>query len=147
MDLDKSVNFNEADELDVDLFIRKTTYDIWDRKLVGKIYDCYAAESVIHGADGVEIWGADAIVSDTLEWLASFPDLKTKILDVIWSGNAKAGYRASMPWVLIGTNTGPSKFGPATGKKLFEGNNLGICNTLIKKVDGKWTYVEGMVDL
>lgn len=136
------VNFNEQEELDVDKFIRYTTYDIWDKKLVGKIYDCYTVETVIHAGMGKEVAGADAIVADTMAWIAAFPDIRIEILDVIWSGNAEEGYRVSMPWSFVGTNTGHSEYGPPTGKRIDESNNLGIANTHIKKVDGKWMYVE-----
>lgn len=136
------IDFNKQEKLDVDKFIRYTTYDIWDRKLVGKIYDCYNEDTVIHAGNGIEVRGADAIVADTMAWLTAFPDLKIKILDVIWCGNEKEGYRVSMPWSFVGTNTGHSEYGPATGKQINEENNLGIANTLIKKVDGKWLYVE-----
>ena len=134
--------FNQLDELNVDAFIRVTTEVIWNKKMIGAIYECYTEETVIHGADGVEVVGADAIVADTMAWLTAFPDLEIIILDVIWGGNPTDGYRASMPWRYVGTNTGHSQFGPPTNNKLTAENNLGVANTLIKKVNDKWTYVE-----
>ena len=140
--MDLFQKFNEQDELDVDAFVRETTAMIWDDKMVGAIYECYTEETTIHGAGGSKVVGADRIVADTMAWLTAFPDLKIVIRDVVWCGNAKDGYRSSMPWSYVGTNTGYSRFGAPTGKKLTMENNLGIANCLIKKVDGKWTYVD-----
>ncbi len=134
--------FNQQENLNVDAFIRETTETIWDKKMVGAIYDCYTPETVIHGADGTRVEGADQVVADTMAWLTAFPDLKCVIRDVIWSGNPEEGYRTSMPWSYVGTNTGYSKFGPPTGKTLTMENNLGIANCIIKRVDGKWCYVD-----
>lgn len=134
--------FNAMDELDVVAFVKETTELIWDKKMVGAIYECYTAETVINGADGRKVVGADQIVADTMAWLTAFPDLKLIIRDVIWGGNPEEGYRSSMPWSYVGTNTGPSRYGPPTGKQLTMENNLGIANCLIQKVDGKWTYVD-----
>lgn len=141
-EMDIFAKFNAQEELDVDAFVRETTYVIWDLKMVGAIYACYTEETVINGADGSKVCGADQVVADTMAWLTAFPDLKIVIRDVIWSGNAVDGYRSSMPWSYTGTNTGVSKYGPATGKQLTMENNLGIANCLIQKVNGKWTYVD-----
>jgi hypothetical protein len=43
-----------------------------------------------------------------------------------------------MPDILTGTNTGPSAYGPATGKKIrFSGTAV----TYVQKVKGRWVYV------
>ena len=43
-----------------------------------------------------------------------------------------------MPDILTGTNTGPSSYGPATGKKFrFSGTAV----TYVQKVKGRWVYV------
>lgn len=134
--------FHEQENLAVCEFIQETTYTIWNQKMVGAILDCYTEDSVIHGSNGSVVKGAKAIIADTMSWLSAFPDLEIQILDIIWNGNAAEGYRVSMPWVYCGTNTGYSRFGAPTGKALTRDNNLGIANTLIQKINGKWTYVE-----
>jgi hypothetical protein len=137
-----NIEFDTQNQLDVEKFIRYTTYDIWNKKLVGKIYDCYTNDTIIHAGMGKKVIGADNIIADTMAWLTAFPDMEVKILDIIWSGNEVDGYRVSMPWSFIGTNTGFSEFGPPTGKRIDESNNLGIANTFIKKVNGSWMYIE-----
>ena len=48
----------------------------------------------------------------------AFPDLQIHITDVFCTGNDVDGYKTAMPDVLTGTNTGPSAFGPPTGRKV-----------------------------
>ena len=42
-----------------------------------------------------------------------------------------------MPDILMATNTGPSIYGPATGKKI---KMTGLVNSFIEKRNGKWVY-------
>ena len=132
----------QEEPLDVEDFIRRTTWEIWDRKLVGKIYDYYADDVTIHAARG-DIVGVESVVFDTLQRLTAFPDTKMEILDVIWKGNERDGYHTSMLRTITATNTGPSMYGPPTGKTMH--NNLGIANCIIRRINGEWRYVEEWV--
>ena len=129
-------------ELDVPAFIIRTTYEIWDMQMAGRINDYYHEDCVIHEGNGETIEGADEIIELTLASQSAFPDLEVKILDIIWQGNKEDGYKTSMPSYLVGTNTGYSEFGPPTGKELNRSNNMAIANCLIEKVDGRWQYTE-----
>ena len=53
-------------------------------------------------------------------------------------GNDIDGYKTVMPDILTGTNTGPSAYGPATGKKVCYS---GTAVTYVQKVKGRWVYV------
>lgn len=129
-------------ELDVPAFIIRTTYEIWDMQMAGRINDYYHEDCVIHEGAGETIEGADAIIESTLATQSAFPDLEVKILDIIWQGNKDEGYKTSMPSYLTGTNTGHSEYGPPTGKELNRSNNMAIANCLIEKIDGRWQYTE-----
>ena len=72
----------------------------------------------------------------------AFPDLKIHVTDVFCTGNDVDGYKTTMPDVLTGTNTGPSAFGPPTGKKV---SYAGIAVTYVQKVGGRWQYVSEVV--
>ena len=43
-----------------------------------------------------------------------------------------------MPDIITGTNTGPSAYGPATGKKVHY-SGTAVC--FVQKVKGRWVYV------
>ena len=55
-----------------------------------------------------------------------------------FSGNDIDGYKTVMPDILTGTNTGPSAYGSATGKKV---RYSGTAVTYVQKVKGRWVYV------
>lgn len=128
--------------LDVEAWIIRSTYEIWDLQMPGRINYYYDDDCVIHAANGNEVQGCDEIIDHTLNWQSAFPGIKIKILDVLWEGNPEDGYKTSMPSYMIGTNTGHSEFGPPTGKELTRENNLSIYNCLIEKVDGRYRYTE-----
>jgi len=132
-------DWRTAEELDVDRMIRQSTREIWDEKMVGKIYDYYADDVVVHGAGG-DIEGPEPLVQDTLARLNAFPDTEMEIIKLIWDGNPEDGYYTSMVRTITAENTGPTEYGPPTKKTMQ--NNLGIANCLIEKVDGVWKYVE-----
>ena len=56
----------------------------------------------------------------------AFPDLRIHVTDVFCTGNDVDGYKTTMPDVLTGTNTGPSAFGPPTGRKVAY-NGIAVC--------------------
>lgn len=102
---------------DVTDYIERITYAIWngpdrDPELVRRYY---TPTTPIH-ADGGDIVGADAVTANTLARLRAFPDFAGRIDDTIHTGDEDRGYRTSMRWTWRATNTGPSVFGPATGR-------------------------------
>merc|ERR1712054_225541 len=71
------------------------------------------------------------------QWLEGFPDVFILVADLFCEGNDELGYKTTMPYVLTATNTGPSMFGPATGRKV---KYHGIANCYIKRINGQWQY-------
>jgi len=87
---------------------------------------------------GQRIHGMDKLKSLVARTLRAFPDYRIHITDVFCYGNDIDGYKTVMPDILTGTNTGPSSYGPATGKKFrFSGTAV----TYVQKVKGRWVYV------
>jgi predicted ester cyclase len=100
-------------------YIEKITYAIWngpdrDPSLVARYY---GPDTPIH-MDGGDLYGADAVVANTEARLVAFPDFHGVIDDTIWAGDEESGYRTSMRWTWTATNTGPSAFGPPTGREV-----------------------------
>ena len=119
------------------------TIAIWDYKLVGLIYKFYDDDCVIHREGGLEITGLEATFGGTLSFMASCPDLKFVFLDIFAQGNQKDGYSFGQAIYYDGTNTGHSSYGPPTGKNITEDVPcIGLCECLVKKVNGRWKIVE-----
>lgn len=122
------------------------TRTLWDFKLVGRIHDFYCDNITIHREGGNALKGSVDVVNDTLQFMAAFPDLKLKFIDIFAEGDEEHGYSFGQAIYFDGTNTGYSKFGPPTGKKLCEhGLCLGLCECRVEKVDGRWKIVEEWV--
>lgn len=89
-------------------------------------------------AFGTVLNGRPGLKKFMKDWLGGFPDVFIRVADVFCEGNDVAGYKTTMPYILTATNTGPSMFGPATGKSI---KYHGIANCFIKKFDdGNWRY-------
>ena len=98
-------------------YIIRCTHRIWEELGVGLIYTHYRHNSVIH-AGNEEVYGREAVVANTLQTLAAFPDRKLYGDDVVWCGDEEAGFHTSHHLTTVAHNTGYSAYGPPTGKKL-----------------------------
>lgn len=107
----------EDDYVDIIDYIVRITHRIWEEGGVGRIYDYYRHDSHVHDDRG---WrhGADIIVADTVSTINAFPDFRGYAEDIIWAGNDEVGFYTSHRAMLSGHNTGFSRFGPPTGRKV-----------------------------
>ncbi len=122
-------------------FIVRHTYDIWDDKGMGKIYQHYKHNALVHTSDGVT-YGRDQVIANSITKLAGYPDIKDYIDDVIWAPDGNGGFHTSMRWTWIAHNTGHTIYGPPTGKKVVV---WGVANCYVKdnRVVEEWvTYNE-----
>ncbi|GAA0181298.1 ester cyclase [Clostridium sediminicola] len=112
----QSMNGFEDRYRDVVDYIIKSTHRIWEEKGIGLINKHYNNSAVVHtGSDNAV--GKNAVISNTMQTLHSFPDRRLLGENVIWSGNDKDGFYSSHRIMSTATNLGDSTFGPATGKK------------------------------
>jgi hypothetical protein len=112
---------------------------VWDQQRFDRIPQYFAEEFVSYGAEGREFADLDALYDYALPRTAAFPDTKVFVDDLIWVGDEEQGFRTSHSFTVTGTNTGTSKYGPPTGKRL---RLTGIANCKVENVDGKWKYTE-----
>lgn len=128
---------------DVKEFVKNYTTLIYDYQMVGLIYDYYTDDIEVLKENRIRLRGIQELVHDRQVLLAAFPDLKTKIENVIVSGDAEEGYKVFRRMRYEGTNTGHTPYGPPTGRKL--GNDcLGLSMFYLNKVNGKWKITHEM---
>lgn len=96
-------------------FILGITFEIWECGHTERIRDYYDADAQIFALSGL-IRGARGMIEGTRRMLEAFPDRLLLADDVIWSGSPEEGYYSSHRVVSPMTNTGPSAYGPPTGK-------------------------------
>lgn len=119
----------DSDYVDIVDYIVRCTHKIWEEGGVGLLYTHYSHNVVVHTAYGIT-YGREAMITDTINTLAAFPDRKAYADDVIWSGNEDDGFHTSHRVTSIGHHTGWGRFGPPTGRRAFR---RGIANCLVKE--------------
>lgn len=98
-------------------FILGITFEIWECGRVERIEDYYDADARVFALSGL-IRGAGGMIAGTRRMLEAFPDRLLLADDVIWSGSPAEGHYSSHRVLSPMTNTGPSAYGPPTGKRV-----------------------------
>lgn len=98
-------------------YIVRITHRIWEEKDIGYIYDTYSHDCTVWDDLGLQ-YGRDKIVADTVHTNNAFPDIRLVADEVVWAGDAEVGFHTSHRTRILGTNTGFSRFGAPTGKRV-----------------------------
>jgi hypothetical protein len=128
-------------------FFEAYTLLIWDYLLVGKIYDCYNDDVILNHAGGVTVQGIDTVIKNTLGIIASVAkDNQTVFIDIFAEGNEEEGYRFCQLTTAYSplANKKMGDYVPPQNRVYLdeEVGGVGICECLVKKVDGRWKIVE-----
>ncbi|MCY3864685.1 MAG: ester cyclase [Chloroflexi bacterium] len=103
--------------VDIIDYIVRITHRIWEEKDIGYIYDTYRHNSHVYDDYGLQ-YGNDKIVADTVHTINAFPDIRLYADEIIWAGDDEIGYHTSHRTLITGHNTGYSRYGPPTGRKV-----------------------------
>ncbi|MFV1859515.1 MAG: ester cyclase [Anaerolineales bacterium] len=103
--------------VDIIDYIVRITHRIWEEKNMGYIYDTYKHNSRVYDDYGLQ-YGRDKIVQDTVHTINAFPDIRLYADEIVWAGDDQVGFHTSHRTVIMGHNTGYSRYGPPTGNKV-----------------------------
>lgn len=117
------------DYVDIVDYIVRSTHKIWEERGIGRIYEHYRHNAIIHTSDGLT-YGRDKVIADSIKTMAAFADIRLYADEVIWSGNDQAGFHSSHRIAWVGHNTGYSIYGPPTGRKVVR---RGIAHCFVKE--------------
>ncbi|MYA87521.1 MAG: ester cyclase, partial [Boseongicola sp. SB0662_bin_57] len=105
-------------------YIVRITHRIWESadhagapRDVEYIDACYAPNSKVYDDYGLQR-GSRKIIGDTHHTTGAFPDIVLDAEEVIWAGDDTVGFHTSHLTRITGTNTSPSRYGPATGARV-----------------------------
>lgn len=98
-------------------YIVRITHRIWEEKDIGYIYDTYSHDCRVWDDVGLQ-YGRDKIVADTVHTNNAIPDVRLIADEIVWAGDEEVSFHTSHRTMILGTNTGFSRFGPPTGKPL-----------------------------
>ncbi len=132
----------DPDYVDIVDYIVRCTHKIWEEGGVGLLYTHYSHNPVVHTAYGIT-YGREEMITNTINYLAAFPDRKAYADDVIWTGNDVDGFHTSHRVTSIGHHTGYGSFAPPTGRRIFR---RGIANCLVKEnlIVEEWLVQDNM---
>ncbi len=99
-------------------YILGITHEIWESRQVDRIRDYYAPDTLIYTLGGL-VNGAEAVVTNTRDTLAAFPDRLLLGDAVVWRRESPGVFYSSHRIGSPMTNLGASSFGPATGRAVF----------------------------
>lgn len=125
----QNLNGFQEDYVDIVDYIVRCTHRIWEERGVGRIYDHYGHNVIIHTSDGTT-HGRDKVISDSIRTMNAFADLRLYADDVIWTGDDETGFHSSHRIFWTGRNTGPTLYGPATGKRV---QRYGVAHCLVRQ--------------
>lgn len=96
-------------------YIVRITHRIWETDADGVEYiaQCYAPDSLVFDDYGLQT-GSAKIVADTHHTTRAFPGIVLDAEEVIWAGDDTIGFHTSHLTRIMGKNTEPSRYGPAT---------------------------------
>jgi hypothetical protein len=103
--------------VDIVDYIVRITHRIWEEKDIGLIYDTYSHDCRVWDDVGLQ-YGRDKIVADTVHTTAAIPDVRLVADEVIWAGDAATDFHTSHRTVILGTNTGWSRWGAPSGRSV-----------------------------
>ena len=98
-------------------YIVRITYRIWEDRDVEYIRDTYHDASRVYDDYGLQL-GSAKIVDDTYHTTGAFSDIELIADEIVWAGDDEVGFHTSHRTIIRGTNDGPSRYGPATGRKV-----------------------------
>ena len=107
----------EQQYTDIIDYIVRITHRIWEEKDIGYIYDTYSHDCRVWDDVGLQ-YGRDKIVADTIHTNNAFPDIRLVADEVIWAGDENIGFHTSHRTMIMGTNTGYSRYGSPTGRTI-----------------------------
>lgn len=118
--------------------VRSGLHDVWNRRMLGAVDRLYAPSAVVHGPDSRELYGAGDIRHHVLALLAMLPDARHEVDEFYATVTPDGEVRAAARWTLVGTHTGPSRYGPPGGRRV---RLLGLSHLRLRhdRVVEEWT--------
>jgi predicted ester cyclase len=76
-------------------------------------------------------------VADTIHTINAFPDVRIYADEIIWAGNEDVGFSTSHRGTMVGHNTGYSRWGAPTGKKIVVWG-VANCTSIENEIFEEW---------
>lgn len=120
---------------DIEDLVRTTVHELWNLRLFNRVYERFVENYTCFTVPNRFLYGRGDYRTFITSMIAAFPDARMFIDHLCWMDDGNGRYRVACRWNLMGTHTGPSKYGKATGKRV---KILGTTHYHIQ--DGKFVH-------
>ncbi len=129
------------DQFDIEDFIRRSTHQIWNWRLLNVVDEAYAPIYSGKLPSGRNVYGWGDYKAYVLALLAAFPDAMMQIDHFCALADGPNAYRTASRWTLQGTHLGPGIYGNPTGKHI---SILGMSHHLVRdgRIVQEWTVYD-----
>lgn len=117
-------------------YIIRCTHKMWEEGGIGLLYQHYSHNTVVWSDFGVT-YGRDRTFEYVYQRKAAFPDLRLYADSVVWTGNDREGFRTNHRITQTGYNTGYSKWGPPTGRRI-QYSSFALCVVRENRIVEEW---------
>lgn len=132
----------EAQYVDIVDYIVRITHKIWEEGSVGYIYETYNHDAIVHSSYGTT-YTRDEVVASTVAGIQAFPNARAYAHDVVWCGNDVDGFYSSHRVLSVSHNTGYTRYGPPTGRKVV-GRSFADCLVKENRIVEEWIVRDEM---
>ena len=123
-------------------YIVRCTHRIWDERDIGLIYSHYTHNAVVYYTLGA-VYDREAIVHDTIQRIATFPERRGMATQVIWRGNDVDGFYTSHFVTGSGRHTQAGAYGPPTGRS-FNTRTVADCMVFENRIYREWIATDSL---
>jgi len=117
-------------------YIIGVTEEIWEKRGVETLERSYAPDIPVRTPMGITR-GNRPVIASTMATLHEFPDRQLFGEDVIWCGDAEAGFLSSHRILSTATHAADGAFGPATGRR-FQVRIIADCAAREDTIYDEW---------
>lgn len=116
-------------------------HEVFNRRMFGTIRKVYAPNAHFHGPMMRELYGAAAVMHQTLAFVGMMPDMAHQVHHICSTPCDEGGHKVAVRWTMEGHHLGYGSLGDPTGHRLFV---LGMSHFHV--VDGRiideWTLYD-----
>lgn len=126
----------DDDFTDIVDYIIRATHRIWEEGGMGLIYSYYQHNVRVHTSTGL-VYGREEMLAASMQKLAAYPDRKAYGDEVVWAGDDNGGFHTSHRLVSVAHNTGWSRYGPPTNRKVVS-RTIAHCVVRENRIMEEW---------
>jgi predicted ester cyclase len=104
---------------DIEKWTLEWMHEVFNRRMFGTVRRVYAPNAQYHGPMMKELYGAAAVMHQTIAFVAMIPDMAHQVHHVCSVPCEEGGHKVAVRWTAEGHHLGYGSLGEPTGHRLF----------------------------